>query len=61
MSRVIVGDAERGAELQAFAQAGTSAVGVVLGDSRADGEQACGDERRGADLAGQRERFARQR
>jgi hypothetical protein len=39
--------AERRSELKALPQAGTSAVGVSLGDSRADGEQAGGDERRG--------------
>jgi hypothetical protein len=52
---------ERRAELEAFAQAGSSAVGVSLGDGRADGEQAGGDERRGADMASERECFARQR
>ena len=53
--------AERRAELEALAQAGTSAVGVGLGDGRADDEQAAGDERRFADLPGQRERLAGQR
>jgi hypothetical protein len=53
--------AERRAELEALAQAGTSAVGISLGDGRADDEQAAGDERRIADLPGQRERLAGQR
>ena len=52
--------AERRAELEALAQAGTSAVGVSLSDGRADDEQAAGDERRIADLPGQRERLAGQ-
>ena len=53
--------AERGAELAAFAQAGAGLFGVGVGDGRAHGEQAGRDEGRGADLAGQRERFAGQR
>jgi len=60
VERALIG--ERLAELEALAQAGTSAVWVSLGDGRAHGEQAGGgDEGRGADLAGQSERFARQR
>jgi hypothetical protein len=51
--------AERGVELAAFAQAGAGLFGVGAGDGRADGEQAGSDEGRGADLAGQRKRFAR--
>ena len=53
--------AERRAELETFAEAGTSVAGVGLGDGRAHGEQAGRDERRGADLASERECFARQR
>ena len=53
--------AERGAELAAFAQAGAGLVGVGLGDGRAHLEQGGRDQGRGADLAGQRERFVRQR
>ena len=53
--------AEGRAELEALTQAGTSAVGVSLGDGRADGEQAAGDESRGADLASEHECFAGQR
>jgi hypothetical protein len=49
--------AERGAEFAAFAQAGTGLAGVGV----ADGEQAGRDESRSADLAGERERLARQR
>ena len=50
--------AERGAELAAFAQAGAGLFGVGVGDGRAHGEQGGRDQGRGADLAGQRERFA---
>src|SRR5690348_10561046 len=53
--------AERGAELEAFAQAGTGLARVGVGDGQAHGEQAARDEGRGADLAGERERFAGQR
>jgi hypothetical protein len=53
--------AERRAELAAFAQTGTSPVGVSLGDGGADCEQAACDERRGTEPAGQRECFVRQR
>ena len=52
---------ERGAEFAAFAQAGARLFGVGVGDGRAQGEQAGCDEGRGAGLAGQRERFVRQR
>jgi len=51
--------AERGAELPALAQAGAGLFGVGLGDRRAHGEQAGGDEGRGAGLAGQRECLTR--
>ena len=53
--------AERRAELETLALAGTSPVGVGLDDGRADGEHAAGDERRIADLPGQPERLVRQR
>ena len=53
--------AERRAELETLAQAGAGLFGVGLGDGHADGEQAAGDERRIADLPGQRERLAGQR
>src|SRR5829696_1729913 len=53
--------AERRAELEAFAQVGAGPFGVSLGDGHADDEQACSDERRGADLPGQHERLAGQR
>ena len=53
--------AERRAELATLAQAGAGLFGVGLGDGHADGEQAAGDERRIADLPGQRERLAGQR
>ena len=53
--------AERRAELAALAQAGAGLFGVGRSDGRAHGEQAAGDERRGADPAGQRQRLLRQR
>ena len=53
--------AERRAELEALAQVGAGLFGVGLDDGHADGEQACGDERRIADLPGQRKRLAGQR
>jgi hypothetical protein len=53
--------AERDAEFAAFAEAGTGLFGVGLGDGHADGEQAGRDAGGGAHLAGQRERFPRQR
>ena len=53
--------AERGAEFAAFAQAGTGLAGVGAGDGPAHLEQGCRDQGRGADLAGQHERFAGQR
>ena len=53
--------AERGAELETLAQTGAGLFGVGLDDGQADGEQAAGDERRIADLPGQRERLAGQR
>ena len=53
--------AERRAELETLAQAGAGLFGVGLDDGHADGEQAAGDERRIADLPGQRERLAGQR
>ena len=53
--------AHRGAQLVAFAQAGTGLVRVGLGDRRAHLEQGGRDQGRGADLAGQLECFARQR
>jgi hypothetical protein len=49
------------AELAAFAQAGAGLFGVSLDDGRAYLEQGGGDECRGAELAGQRECFVRQR
>jgi hypothetical protein len=49
------------AELRALAQTGTSPVGVSLGDGRAYHEQGGRDERRIADLPGQRERLMGQR
>ena len=59
VDKAVVG--ERGAELAAFAQAGAGLFGVGDGDGQADGEQAGRDQGPGADLAGERERFVRQR
>ena len=50
-----------GAELAALAQAGTGLAGVGVSDGQAHGEQAGRYQGRGAGLAGQRERFVRQR
>ena len=53
--------AELGAELAAFAQAGAGLAGVGAGHRHAQGKQAGRDEGRGANLAGQRERFPSER
>ena len=47
--------AKRRAEFPVFAQAGAGLAGVGDGDGHAHGEQAAGDQGRGADLASQRE------
>jgi hypothetical protein len=53
--------AERRAELETLAEVGAGLFGVGLGDGRAYLEQGGRDERRVADLPGQRERLAGQR